>query len=426
MLASERIAVIGLGYVGLGLAIALSRHYSVHGIDIDETRLEELRRGHDRTGEVEDSELGASSLTFASSPEKNTGFTTFIVTVPTPVDTDNNPDLSLVEAACDMVGSAMEPGAVVVFESTVYPGVTEEVCGPRLEAASGLVCGRDFFLGYSPERVNPGDREHSIDRIVKVVAGQTEEVTERLAEIYSTVASAGGIFKARNIKTAEAAKIIENAQRDINIAFMNEVSQIFRGLGIDTYDVLEAANTKWNFLPFKPGLVGGHCIGVDPYYLAYCAKKIGHNPGVILAGRAINDEMGGHFGKCIHAALPSGNSPSRILVLGLTFKENVPDLRNSKVAHLIDALRSYGHTVDVHDPLADSDEARTMYGITLLTGLDGLEKYDCLIGAVSHDSYQTFTTETFENLVIADGLVADIKGMWRDITLPSDLRRWHV
>jgi UDP-N-acetyl-D-galactosamine dehydrogenase len=332
----------------------------------------------------------------------------------------------------------MAKGAVVVFESTVYPGVTEEVCGTELATASGLVCGRDFFLGYSPERVNPGDKEHRVDEITKIVAGQTPEVTAKLEEIYGNV-TRGGVFTARNIKTAEAAKVIENAQRDINIAFINEVAQIFQNLGLSTQDVLDAAMTKWNFLPFKPGLVGGHCIGVDPFYLAHCAKEAGHNPEIILAGRRINDDMGRFIAKRINSILrqedkedkDSKDKTARVLVLGLTFKENVPDLRNSKVIDIIRHLVELGHDVTVHDPLADATEAKKLYGVDLCAEEDvskmrGDGVYDCVVGAVAHDLYCHFTTESFAGMVASGGLVADIKGLWRHINLPEGVRRWNL
>ncbi|MDP7311466.1 MAG: nucleotide sugar dehydrogenase, partial [Alphaproteobacteria bacterium] len=320
------------------------------------------------------------------------------------------------------------------FESTVYPGVTEEVCGAELAAASGLKCGKDFFLGYSPERVNPGDKEHRVDEIAKIVAGQTPEVTAMLEKIYGNV-TRGGVFTARDIKTAEAAKVIENAQRDINIAFINEVAQIFQNLGLSVQDVLDAATTKWNFLPFRPGLVGGHCIGVDPFYLAHCAKEVGHHPEIILAGRRINDGMGGFIAERIDAALRSEDKDkdktARILMLGLTFKENVPDLRNSKVIDVIRRLCELGHEVTVHDPLADAAQAKALYGVELCTEEDvskagGNGAFDCVVGAVAHDLYGRLSSESFAQMVAPGGLVADIKGLWRHIDLPGGVRRWDL
>ncbi len=417
-----RIAVIGLGYVGLPLAVAIARHFSTTGFDIHPGRIAELSSGIDRTGEVEPTALKSSTLRLTCDPEAMKGSDVFIVTVPTPVDAHNKPELSPLLKACRSVGKVMAPGAIVVFESTVYPGVTEDICGPELERASGLVCGKDFFLGYSPERINPGDREHTVDRIVKVVAGQTRQVTDTLAAIYGSVTK-GGVFRAAAIKVAEAAKVIENAQRDINIAFINEVTMICQRLGLSVQDVLETAGTKWNFLPFRPGLVGGHCIGVDPFYLAECALALGHHPEVILAGRRINDGMGAFVAGQIHQALDG--RPSRILVLGLTFKENVPDLRNTKVVDVVAGLKGRGHSVDVHDAFADRDEALREYGLALLPRFDA-GGYDCVVGAVPHRPYTEFTPETFTALLRPGGLVADIKGIWRGTPLPDGLKLWQL
>ena len=414
-----RIAVIGLGYVGLPLAVALARRYDVTGFDVNAERIEELKSGADRTGEVEGKPLRAAKIALTARAADIKGADVFIVTVPTPVDDQDRPDLSLVVSACRTVGAALGKGGIVVFESTVYPGVTEDICGPELENASGLECGRDFFLGYSPERINPGDRTHTLEKIVKVVAGQTQAVEKTLAEIYGGVSEAG-VFVAKDIRTAEAAKVIENAQRDLNIAFINEVTMIFGRLGLSIYDVLEAARTKWNFLDFKPGLVGGHCIGIDPYYLAACAQAAGHEPEIILAGRRINDGMGDHFAARI--AEHCGAPRPRTLVLGLTFKENLPDLRNSKVVDLIHGLQARGHAVDVHDPHADAAEAKSSYGLSLLSTLPNGSGYDCLVGAVPHAAYREFS---FGDVVKPGGLVADIKGLWRDVALPEGLRRWQ-
>jgi UDP-N-acetyl-D-galactosamine dehydrogenase len=410
MIGTERIAVIGLGYVGLPLAVAIARHFPTIGFDISPPRVKELRDGFDRTGEVETPRLRASTLQITDDSHRIKGADVYIVTVPTPVDADNRPDLGPVLSACRLVGNTMAKGAVVVFESTVYPGVTEDICGPELEKHSNLTCGVDFFLGYSPERINPGDKEHTVDRITKVISGQTPEVVDLLTRIYGSVTS-GGVFPATSIRVAEAAKVIENAQRDINIAFINEITMIFQKLGISVYDVLAASGTKWNFLPFRPGLVGGHCIGVDPFYLAQCAQAHGHHPEIILAGRRINDGMGGWIAQRIDGLL---KGPSRVLVLGLTFKENVPDLRNSKVVDVVRALRALGHTVDVHDPFADADEARHEYGETLMASLDNACGYDCIVGAVPHQPYAAFTRENFSVLLKTGGLIADIKGMWRN------------
>ena len=417
------VVVVGLGYVGLPLAVALAKHGAVLGFDISSERIAELKRGYDRTAEISSEALASSELVFTDNPAEIDGGGVLIVTVPTPVGEDNRPDLSAVLAASDTVGRVLQPGAIVVYESTVYPGVTEDVCGPALEAASGLTCGKDFFLGYSPERINPGDREHTVERITKIVAGQTPEVVERLAAIYGAI-NGGDIYRARDIRTAEAAKVIENAQRDINIAFVNEVAMILGRLNIDVQDVLDAANTKWNFLPFRPGLVGGHCIGVDPYYLAYAAEQVGHDPEIILAGRRINDGIGAYVAAGIDAAM--GRKNGRVLVLGLTFKENVPDLRNTKVIDVISGLTSRGHRVDVHDPQADANEAKALYGLDLLPGLDGAEGYDAVIGAVQHDEYRHFEAADLIRFAAPEGVVADIKGMWRDMALPPELRRWQL
>lgn len=433
--AKTRVAVIGLGYVGLPLAVALARHFDTIGLDINQGRIEELRRGFDRTDEVPEDVMKASTLKLTSAVEDCRGADYFIVTVPTPVDADNMPDLKPVISACRSVGSVLEAGrgAVVVFESTVYPGVTEDICGPELERVSGLKRGVDFFLGYSPERINPGDREHTVDRITKVISGENPEVLEQLAELYGRVTT-GGVFRARNIKAAEAAKVIENAQRDINIAFINEVAMIFQRMGLSAYDVLEAAGTKWNFLKFSPGLVGGHCIGVDPYYLSFRAQQLGHDPQVILAGRRINDAMGRYVADSVSEGLQKG---SRILVLGLTFKENVPDLRNSKVVDVIRRLEENGHVVRVHDPLADLHEAEEEYGLTLLRrladiGLDDparaaeKEPFDAVVAAVPHKVYAEMTASQIAALVRPGGLVADIKGMWRNVDLGDGYRRWQL
>jgi UDP-N-acetyl-D-galactosamine dehydrogenase len=417
------IIVVGLGYVGLPLAIALARHFRVTGLDIDLGRIEELGRQHDRTGEIDEEVLAASSLNLTSQPEECRGADLYIVTVPTPVDAQNRPDLGALIGASRTVGGLLERNeAIVVYESTVYPGVTEEVCGPLLEEASGLVCGRDFFLGYSPERINPGDREHTVDRIVKVVAGQDDAVTDRLALIYGAVTSAG-VFRAASIRAAEAAKVIENAQRDINIAFMNEITQIFSRLGLSIWDVLDAAGTKWNFLAFQPGLVGGHCIGVDPYYLSHRAQQLGHDPEVILAGRSINDGMGRWVADSLHREV--GERAGSALVLGLTFKEDVPDLRNSKVIDVIRRLEALGHRVTVHDPRADPAEARHEYDVALDgEALD--RRYDLVVAAVPHAEYRALPADRIRDLVGDGGCVADLKGIWRRLDLGAGVRRWTL
>ena len=428
-----RISVLGLGYVGLPLAVALAAHYPVTGFDIKAGRVQEIAKGLDRTGEVDEEALKTSRLEVTADAEALRGSDVFIVTVPTPVDSENQPDLGALQIACEILGPVIARGATVVFESTVYPGVTEEICGPWLESASGLACGADFFLGYSPERINPGDREHTVGRIAKVISGQTPEVVEQLAAIYGRITTAE-VFRAASIKTAEAAKVIENAQRDINIAFVNEVTMIFHKLGISIYDVLDAANTKWNFLDFQPGLVGGHCIGVYPYYLAYRAKQVQHDPEVVLAGRRINDGMGQFVANEIAQKLRGangrgnghGDGNARVLVLGLTFKENVPDLRNSKVIDVVRGLERHGLDVDVHDSYADGDEARQFYDVELLPSIDGKNGYACVVGAVAHEEYRSLGANRLRALLAPHGLLADIKGMWRETKLPPDVRRWQL
>ncbi len=425
---NHKVAVIGLGYVGIPLSVALAKHCTVVGFDIKSERISQLKKGWDATGEVGTDVLRASSLVLTDVLEDVAGSDVFIITVPTPVDGDNRPDLSAIRSACEMVGGVMSKGSIVVLESTVYPGVTEEVCGPILGNVSGLVCGQDFFLGYSPERVNPGDRENTVERITKVVAGQNEQVTDTLAELYGAITT-GGIFRARDIRTAEAAKVIENAQRDINIAFVNEVTQIFQKTGLSVFDVLEAASTKWNFLGFQPGLVGGHCIGIDPFYLARWAQDNGHEPEIILAGRRINDRMGAFVADQVDGALEGafpGEGKGDILVLGLTFKEDVPDLRNSRVIDIVKRLRELGYGVQVHDPLADPAEAKQFYDVELLESLGQTDGYACVIGAVAHRAYRDLTAASFTKLVRPGGLVADVKGMWRGLELPGELRRWQL
>lgn len=410
--AVTRVAVIGLGYVGLPLAVALADKFQTIGIDIDQRRIDELSRGHDRTGEIAAERLDGSTLALLADPARCCPCDFYIVTVPTPIDGANRPDLRLVEAAsrtiAGLLPAAVAEGRVpvVVYESTVYPGVTEDICAPLLEAGSGLECGRDFFLGYSPERINPGDREHTIDKITKVVSGQTPEVLDRVAHLYGAITS-GGVFRAASIKAAEAAKVIENAQRDINIAFMNEIAQIFSAMDLSVWDVLAAARTKWNFLPFAPGLVGGHCIGVDPYYLSHRAEQLGLDPRVILAGRGINDSMAGWVATKLHEA--RGQRPGSVLILGLTFKENIPDLRNSKVADLVCALGRLGHAVTVHDAHADGAEAMHEYGIPLVP--DALDRrYDLVVLAVPHREYLAAGADALRALVADGGTLADLKG----------------
>jgi UDP-N-acetyl-D-galactosamine dehydrogenase len=412
-----KIAVIGLGYVGLPLAVALSKMFRVTGYDQDPSRIRQLRDGVDRTNELDAETLISASITYCDDPVELKSANIFIIAVPTPVDLSNKPDLGSLVGAAKLVGGIIRKGAIIVFESTVYPGVTEEICGPVLEEASGLACGKDFWLGYSPERINPGDRVHAVDKIVKIVAGQTREVVKHLAAVYGSM-NGGKIFVAKDIKTAEAAKVIENAQRDINIAFMNEITQVFGRLGVSVYDVLDAANTKWNFLPFTPGLVGGHCIGIDPYYLAHAANLVGIDPTVLLSGRATNDTMAIYVADRISENLEPG---STALILGITFKENVPDIRNSKVGDVVSRLSANGFTVLVHDPLANATDVLREYGIELLDELP--KNVDCVVGCVAHAPYYEFS---FVDVLSKDGLIADLKGIWRNKEAVRDYRYWTL
>jgi UDP-N-acetyl-D-galactosamine dehydrogenase len=411
----SRIAVIGLGYVGLPLAVALAKKFPVTGFDISSARIEELRQGHDRTGEVDDADLAASSLRFSSSEADLASASLHIVAVPTPIDRHRNPDLEPLKKASALVGARLVRGAVVVYESTVYPGVTEDICVPILEESSGLHHGGDFSVGYSPERINPGDKTHTVDRIVKVVSGSTPYTLDLLARVYGSVIDAG-VHRAPSIRVAEAAKVIENTQRDLNIALMNELALIFDRLGIDTLDVLEAAGSKWNFLPFRPGLVGGHCIGVDPYYLTHKAQEEGYHPEVILAGRRINDGMGKHIAeKAVKMLIKAGRrvAGARVGIFGLTFKENVPDLRNTRVMDIRRELEEYGILVPVHDPLADAREARREYGLEL-TALDGMRELDAAVFAVSHAAYCGLAPAELRAFFSRPdkAIVLDVKGIW--------------
>ena len=417
-----KIVVIGLGYVGLPVAVALARKYEVTGFDIDSSRIAELGAGHDRTREIDDTALASSSLMLTENPADCRGADIYIVTVPTPVDDANQPDLTAVLSATRMIAGAIDPARrpTIIYESTVYPGVTEDVCGGELEQA-GFQRGRDFRLGYSPERINPGDQTHSIGTITKVIAAEDSEVLEQMAELYGSITS-GGVFRAASIKAAEAAKAIENAQRDINIAFMNEVAQILSKIHVSVWDVLAAARTKWNFLPFEPGLVGGHCIGVDPYYLSHLAQQLGHDPRVILSGRKTNDDMGRWVADTLHQRM--GGKAGRVLVLGLTFKEDVPDLRNSRAFDLVDRLRELGHSVDVADPLADPAELESEHRLSVVE--PGAARYNLVIGAVAHAQYRAYSAEELGDLLDEGGILADLKGMWRDRQLKASVVRWSL
>ncbi len=422
MASQERIVVVGLGYVGLPLAVALARHFTVIGLDTSETRVAELQAGKDRTFEIGEADLRETALHVTGDASECAGGDLYIVTVPTPVDAAKRPDLSAVIASTRTIAGLIDPARrpTIVYESTVYPGVTEDLCGAEIERTSGLVRGRDFRLGYSPERINPGDKAHTIDKITKVIAGEDQEVVEQLARIYGSITEAG-VFRAASIKAAEGAKAIENAQRDINIAFMNEVAQIMAGVGVSVWDVLAAARTKWNFLPFEPGLVGGHCIGVVPYYLSHLAQQVGHEPRVILSGREINDHMGRWIADALHDRRRKAGTA---LVLGLTFKENVPDLRNSRSFDLIERLRWLGHDVEVHDPLADHAELAREFGLKVSEPAG--KRYDLVVGAVPHRTYRAFGGERLAAMVAEGGTLADLKGMWREVKLPASVDRWTL
>jgi UDP-N-acetyl-D-galactosamine dehydrogenase len=424
---SEDVAVIGLGYVGLPLAVALARKHQVLGFDIAAARVAALKQGADWTNEVSSDELAATELQLSDDPADLTGKAIYIVTVPTPIDGANRPDFGALLSACAVIGPALSKGAIVVFESTVYPGVTEEICAPALEKASGLKAGTDFKLGYSPERINPGDKQNTIEKIIKVVSGQDEETLERLAALYGTVIDAG-IHKAPSIKVAEAAKVIENTQRDLNIALMNEVSRICDLVGIRTADVLAAAGTKWNFLKFHPGLVGGHCIGVDPYYLTAKAEQLGYHPQVILSGRRINDGMGCFVAQKLVKMLASADLPVRsakVGILGFTFKENVPDIRNSKVVDIYNELRAFGVSPMVHDPLADAAEIHSHYGIDLVE-LDQMRELHALILAVPHDRYSNFDAAEIGDRLVSGGIFMDLKSKIPPSALREDIRSWAL
>src|SRR5690348_13668921 len=421
-----KVAVVGLGYVGLPLAVALARKHDVVGFDVSERRVAELRSGLDSTSEVTADELGAVEFTITNDPATLGGREVFIVTVPTPIDEANRPDFDAMLSACAIVGPALAKGSIVVFESTVYPGVTEEICGPALERASGLKAGADFKLGYSPERINPGDKAHPIEKIVKVVAGQDAETLATLADLYGSIVEAG-IHRAPSIKVAEAAKVIENTQRDLNIALMNEVAKICHLLGIRTRDVLDAAGTKWNFLKFYPGLVGGHCIGVDPYYLTAKAEQLGYQPEVILSGRRVNDGMGAYLAQRIVKLIAANGRPivnARVGILGFTFKENVPDIRNSKVIDTFRELCEFGIEPIVHDARANPETVRKEYGIELAS-LDQFTDLRALVYAVGHDEYRHLH-DRVSDLVAEGGIVVDVRSLLDPKRLRSDIRYWSL
>jgi UDP-N-acetyl-D-galactosamine dehydrogenase len=406
-----KIGIVGLGYVGLPLAIEFGKQYPTIGLDIQEERIAQLKAGEDATCEVGPEELAqATQLTYTHRPEDLADCTVYIVTVPTPIDQYKRPDLSALEGASRAVGKLLKPGDVVIYESTVFPGATEEICVPLLEAGSGLKFNQDFFAGYSPERINPGDKVHSVTSIQKVTSGSTPEVAAFVDALYSSVIDAG-THLASSIRVAEAAKVIENTQRDLNIALINELALIFNRMGIDTEEVLEAAGTKWNFLPFRPGLVGGHCIGVDPYYLTHKAQEIGYHPEIILAGRRINDDMGNYVAEQVVKLMINRKievSGSRVLVLGLTFKENCPDLRNSRVIDVINGLQGFNVQVDVCDPWVDVNAARDEYGVELVSR-PGQGEYDAVIIAVAHNQFRELGGAGLRNYCTPDGILYDVK-----------------
>jgi len=426
---TRKIAVVGLGYVGLPVAACFARSGArVIGYDIDAGRIAELKAGHDRTREVEPDDLRRPALVLTAATEALREADFYIVTVPTPIDEAFRPDLSAMFSASRTVGAALKRGDIVVYESTVYPGAVEEDCVPVLEQASGLAAGRDFTVGYSPERINPGDKVHRLESITKVVAGQDANTLEVMAQVYGSVVAAG-VHRAPSIKVAEAAKVIENTQRDINIALMNELSAICHALGIDTGDVLAAAGTKWNFLPFHPGLVGGHCIGVDPYYLTHRAERAGYHPEIILAGRRINDGVGRRVAReCVRHVLRAGagTGEATVTILGLAFKENVPDIRNSKVADIVGELGSFGIRVQVHDPMALAEDAMREYGIAL-AALATLRPADAVIFAVAHDTFVRggwpLVTSLLRN---GSGVVLDVKGRLDRAQKPAGIELWRL
>ncbi len=411
---SSRIAIIGLGYVGLPLAVEFGKQFSTLGFDVNAQRIDELRNGQDRTLEITAEEMAqATRLQFSTDAAALAGCSVFIVTVPTPIDKANRPDLTPLIKASETVGKVLKNGDIVIYESTVYPGATEEVCVPVLEKFSGKKFNVDFFCGYSPERINPGDKEHRLPNIKKVTSGSTPEVAEAIDQLYKTIITAG-THKASSIKVAEAAKVIENTQRDVNIALMNELSLIFHKLGIDTLEVLQAAGTKWNFLPFRPGLVGGHCIGVDPYYLTHKAQEVGYHSEVILAGRRINDSMASHVADEVIKLMLRKNLPvlgSKVLVLGLTFKENCPDLRNTKVVDMVRALQGYNVLVDIYDPWIDVIEAEHEYGLSFLRELPQPGQYAAVVLAVGHHQFVALGEEGIKALGQSGAVLFDVKSI---------------
>ena len=419
----EQLSLVGLGYVGMPIAVAYAKKIKVIGFDSNEAKIDLYRKGIDPTKEVGDEAIRDTKVQFTANPEELSKCKFHIVAVPTPVHPDHTPDLSPVEGASHTLGKYLTRGSIVVYESTVYPGVTEDICKPILEQESGLKCGVDFKIGYSPERINPGDKVHRLETITKIVSGMDEETLDEVAKVYSLVALAG-VYRAQSIKVAEAAKVIENSQRDINIAFMNELSMIFHKMGIDTKSVLEAAGTKWNFLKFFPGLVGGHCIGVDPYYLTYQAERMGYHSQIILSGRRINDDMGAYIANCLVKNLIAADIPvkeAKVAILGFTFKENCPDTRNTKVIDIYHELQEYGITPLVVDPQADAEEANRLYGITFRQ-LSDIKEMDAVIVAVSHQEFLSWKKEDLDAFFAKNGktkVLMDLKGMYQMQDYPS-------
>lgn len=424
----NKIAVVGLGYTGLPLALAFGRQFAVIGFDKDASRVCELEKRYDRRGEARVQDFEGVDILFSSDPKVLNEAKLIIVTVPTPIDSNKIPNLSFLEEASATIGMNLAPYSIVVYESTVYPGVTEEICVPILESTSGLKFLESFKVGYSPERINPGDAQHSLENVVKVVAGCDEEIVTLLEKIYGSVVKAG-VYRAQSIKVAEAAKVIENAQRDLNIAFVNELSIIFHAMGIDTREVLKAAGTKWNFLPFEPGLVGGHCIGVDPYYLAFKAESLGYHPQVILAGRRVNDYMGKYVAEQTVKMMIKTNGDlrnARVLIMGFAFKENVKDTRNSKVFDIYKELREYGIEVCVYDPVVLPDEVKSEYGIDLIDSVESHSPYDAIIFAVKHNIFKGFGVNDVLKLFRKKPIVVDVKSMFNPSEFPRDCVYWRL
>ena len=416
-----KIAIIGLGYVGLPLAHAFAKKYDVVGFDINQPRIDELKKGYDRTLELDETQLEEvrDRLTYATDIKALKDATVYIVTVPTPIDSSNRPDLTPLVKSSETVGKVLKQDDIVIYESTVYPGVTEEVCVPILEKTSGLIFNQDFFAGYSPERINPGDKEHTVTKILKVTAGSTPEIAKKVDDLYKSVITAG-TYMASSIKVAEASKVIENTQRDVNIALINELSLIFNTMGIDTNEVINAAATKWNFIKLTPGLVGGHCIGVDPYYLTYKAEELGYKPNLILGARQINNGMGKHIAEQTIKMMIQHDKKvkgAKVLVLGVTFKENCPDMRNTKVVDIIEELKSYNCNVDVYDPWVDPSEEKQHYKHGIIANpFENDTLYDAIIVAVAHDEFITISTEDYKNISKETPVIMDIKGIVKEPT----------